>query len=127
VLSDILLITPDARRQAQNKLSDLPIGRDTGNCRYHITAGEKLFVDWAGDTMPIFDPTTGEEYCTHIFIAALGASNYTYAEARWTETLPDWIGAHLRWVVDPNVEKPSALAVGRSPPSIQNPDSLRWR
>src|SRR5664279_2845024 len=59
-------------------------------------AGEKLFVDWAGDTMPVFDPTTGEEHCARIFVAALGASNYTYAEARWTETLPDWIGAHER-------------------------------
>src|SRR5664280_2544941 len=58
-------------------------------------AGEKLFVDWAGDTMPVFDPTTGEEHCARIFVAALGASNYTYAEARWTETLPDWIGAHV--------------------------------
>ena len=58
-------------------------------------AGEKLFVDWAGDTIPVFDPTTGEEHRAHIFVAALGASNYTYAEARWTETLPDWIGAHV--------------------------------
>lgn len=37
---------------------------------------------------------TGEELRAHIFVAALGASNYTYAEARWTESLPDWIGAH---------------------------------
>jgi hypothetical protein len=51
-------------------------------------AGEKLFVDWAGDTMPVFDATTGEEHLARIFVAALGASNYTYAEARWTETLP---------------------------------------
>ena len=58
-------------------------------------AGEKLFVDWAGDTLPVIDPATGEEHRAHIFVAALGASNYTYAEARWTETLPDWIGAHV--------------------------------
>ena len=58
-------------------------------------AGEKLFVDWAGDTMPVFDPMTGEEHARTSFVAALGASNYTYAEARWTETLPDWIGAHV--------------------------------
>jgi hypothetical protein len=51
-------------------------------------AGEKLFADWAGDTMPVFDATTGEEHLARIFVAALGASNYTYAEARWTETLP---------------------------------------
>jgi len=58
-------------------------------------AGEKLFVDRASDTIPVFDPATGEEHRAHIFVAALGASNYTYAEARWTETLPDWIGAHV--------------------------------
>lgn len=55
---------------------------------------EKLFVDYAGDTVPVFDAATGEERRAHIFVAALGASNYTYAEARWTETLPDWLGAH---------------------------------
>lgn len=55
---------------------------------------EKLFVDFAGDTVAVFDAATGEERRAHIFVAALGASNYTYAEARWTESLPDWIGAH---------------------------------
>src|SRR5262245_59262091 len=58
-------------------------------------AGEKLFVDWAGGTVPIIDPTTGEVHAAHLFVAALGASTYTYAEGRWTETLPDWIGVHV--------------------------------
>jgi transposase len=58
-------------------------------------AGDKLFVDWAGDTIPIIDAATGEGHEAHLFVAALGASSYTYAEARWTETLPDWIGAHV--------------------------------
>ena len=58
-------------------------------------AGDKLFVDWAGDTVSIIDPLTGEIHEAHLFIAALGASSYTYAEARWTETLADWIGAHV--------------------------------
>jgi transposase len=58
-------------------------------------AGEKLFVDWAGDTAPLFDTVTGEERRAHIFVAVLGASNYTYAEARWSEALPEWIGAHV--------------------------------
>ncbi len=58
-------------------------------------AGEKLFVDWAGDTIGVIDPATGEERRARIFVAALGASNFTYAEARWSETLPDWIGAHV--------------------------------
>ena len=58
-------------------------------------AGEKLFVDYAGDTVPVFDQITNAERPAHIFVAALGASNYTYAEARWTEGLADWIGAHV--------------------------------
>ena len=56
-------------------------------------AGAKLFVDYAGDTMPVFNQITNEERPAHIFIAALGASNYTYAEARWSEGLADWINA----------------------------------
>jgi transposase len=63
-------------------------------------AGEKLFVDWAGDTVPLFDALTGEERRAHIFVAVLGASNYTYAEARWSEALPDWIGAHVNALTD---------------------------
>ena len=58
-------------------------------------AGEKLFVDFAGDTVAVIDPTTGEVAQAHVFVAVLGASNYTYAEARWSEALPDWIGAHV--------------------------------
>jgi transposase len=51
-------------------------------------AGEKLFVDWAGDTMPVFDVVTGLERRAHIFVAVLGASNYIYAEARWERSPP---------------------------------------
>jgi transposase len=57
-------------------------------------AGEKLFVDFAGDTVPVFDAATGQTRLD-IFVAALGASNYTYAEARWSEGLADWIGSHV--------------------------------
>jgi len=63
--------------------------------RQSHAAGEKLFVDWAGDTVAVFDGMSGEEHRAHIFVAVLGASNYTYAEARWSEALPDWIGAHI--------------------------------
>src|SRR3954451_5261111 len=58
-------------------------------------AGEKLFVDFAGDTVAVFDPLTGDTRQAHIFVSALGASNFTYAEARWSEGLPDWIGVHV--------------------------------
>ena len=63
-------------------------------------AGEKLFVDFAGDTVPVFDAATGAEQRAHIFVAVLGASNHTYAEARWTEGLADWIGAHVNAFAD---------------------------
>lgn len=59
-------------------------------------AGEKLFVDYAGQTVPIIDGDSGEIHPAQIFVAVLGASNYTYAEATWTQQLPDWIGSHVR-------------------------------
>ena len=58
-------------------------------------AGEKLFVDFAGDTVAVIDPLTGDTRPAHIFVAALGASNFTYAEARWSEGLADWISVHV--------------------------------
>ncbi|WP_188092615.1 IS21 family transposase [Azospirillum sp. B21] len=59
-------------------------------------AGGKVFVDHSGKTLPIRDPVTGAIRPAQLFIAVLGASNCTYAEATWTQTLPDWIGAHVR-------------------------------
>ena len=59
-------------------------------------AGEKLFVDYAGQTLPVIDCATGEAVQVQIFVAAWGASDYTYAEATWSQTQPDWIGSHVR-------------------------------
>ena len=59
-------------------------------------AGERLFVDYAGQTVDIIDGATGEVRAAQIFVAVLGASSYTYAEATATQTLPDWIGAQVR-------------------------------
>ena len=56
---------------------------------------EKLFVDFAGDTVPVFDAATRTQRLAHVFVAVLGASNYTNAEARWSEGLADWIGLHV--------------------------------
>lgn len=67
----------------------------TATMRQTHAAGEKLFVDFAGDTVSMFDGQTGEVREARIFVAVLGASNYTYAEARLSEALPDWIGAHV--------------------------------
>ena len=59
-------------------------------------AGEKLFVDYSGQTVPVVNRETGEAWEAQIFVAVWGASNYTYAEGTWTQSLPDWIGAHVR-------------------------------
>jgi transposase len=64
--------------------------------RQEHRAGEKLFVDYAGLTVEVYDRYTHEMREAQIFVAVLGASNYTYAEATWTQTLPDWIGSHTR-------------------------------
>jgi transposase len=59
-------------------------------------AGERLFVDYAGDGVPvIIDRLTGEMRMAQIFVAVLGASSLTFAWASWTQTLPDWIDAHV--------------------------------
>jgi transposase len=57
--------------------------------------GEKLFVDYAGMTMPVTDPSRGEVHAAQIFVAALGASQYIYAEATQTQQLADWITSHV--------------------------------
>lgn len=64
--------------------------------RQDHVAGDKVFVDYSGKKIAIVDPCTGEIREAEIFVAVLGASNFTYAEATWTQTLPDWIGAHVR-------------------------------
>lgn len=77
-------------------------------------AGEKLFVDYAGQTVPIVDRRTGEIREAQLFVAALGASSQTFAEATWTQGLPDWIGSHVR-----------AFSFYGGVPEIVVPDNLR--
>ncbi len=64
--------------------------------RLEHKAGEKLFVDYAGQTHPVIDAKTGEIQPAQIFVAVLGASSYTYVEAHWHQDLPNWTGAHVR-------------------------------
>jgi len=71
-------------------------GRLSPTMRQTHVAGERLFVDYAGTTLEVIDGTTGEVIAAQLFVAALGASNYTYAEASWTQGLADWIGSHTR-------------------------------
>ena len=61
----------------------------------HI-AGERMFVDFAGRTAEVIDARTGEIVLVQIFVAVLGASSFTYAQATWSQKLPDWIAAHVR-------------------------------
>jgi len=59
-------------------------------------AGEKMFVDYAGQSIQVTEPHTGEIRQVQIFVAVLGSSNYTYAEATWDQGLANWIGSHVR-------------------------------
>ncbi|MBE9080405.1 transposase [Romeria aff. gracilis LEGE 07310] len=77
-------------------------------------AGDKLFVDYCGITVRVRHPASGEESEAQIFVACLGASNYTYAEATASQALPYWIGAHQR-----------ALAFFGGVPKCIVPDNLK--
>ena len=89
-------------------------------------AGEKLFVDYAGQTMPVVDRNTGEIREVQIFVAVLGASSYTYAEATWTQGLADWIGSHRRTFAFlggvPELVVPDNLRAGVSKAHRYEPD-----
>lgn len=74
---------------AWSRQLDLVLRQDHG-------AGEKLFVDHAGQTVAVGDPLSGETREAYVFVAVLGASNYTYATATWTRGLRDWISSHVR-------------------------------
>jgi transposase len=71
-------------------------GRLSPVMRQRHAAGERMFVDYSGTKMAVIDPATGTPRPAEVFIAVMGASNYTYAEASWSQALPDWIGAHAR-------------------------------
>ena len=89
-------------------------------------AGEKLFVDYAGATVPVTDRATGGTREAQIFVATLGASSYIYAEATWTQTLSDWIGAHARAFAHlggvPELVVPDNLKAGVTSPCYYEPD-----
>jgi transposase len=97
--------------------------------RQHHLAGEKVFVDYSGKTVPIVDPRSGEIRPAQIFVGVLGASNYTYAEASWTQSLPDWIGAHVRMFAFfqgcPRLVVPDNLKAGVQKPSFYDPEVNR--
>lgn len=63
--------------------------------RQNHKTGDKLFVDYAGQTIPIQSQKTGEIHQVQIFVAVLGMSNYTFAEATWDQTIQSWVGSHV--------------------------------
>lgn len=102
-------------------------GRVRPTMRQTHVGGEKVFVDFAGDTIDVIDPESGEVQPMKLFVAAMGASNYTYAEAVASEGLEDWIGAHVRLfsflggvpkVVVPDNLKAAVLKADRYDPGL---------
>ena len=88
--------------------------------------GEELEVDYAGMTLSIVNAETGEITQAQIFVATLAASSYTYAEAQSSQTLPNWIGGHLRAFAFfgglPRLLKPDNLKAGVKSPNYYEPD-----
>jgi transposase len=88
--------------------------------------GEKMFVDYAGHTIPVVDPETCRTRQAQIFIAVLGASSYTYAEGQWSQALPNWIGGHVRalryWGGVPRLLIPDNIKAGVTHPCRYEPD-----
>ncbi|MGF5988503.1 IS21 family transposase, partial [Klebsiella pneumoniae] len=71
-------------------------GKVDVSMRQHHAPADKLFVDYAGATIDVVDGNTGEVRHAQVFVAVLGASNYTFAEATWTQGIADWVGSHVR-------------------------------
>lgn len=101
-------------------------GRQDLVMRQTHRAGEKLFIDYAGQTVPVVNRYTGEVRQAEVFVAVLGASSYTYSEATWTQGLPDWIASHVRALDDlggvPEVLVPDNLKSGVTSPHLYEPD-----
>lgn len=94
--------------------------------RHEHRAGEKLFVDYAGQTVELIDQNSGEIHNAQIFIAVMGASNYTYAEATLSQKVEDWIGSHVRAFTFfggvPEVVVPDNLKSGVTKACLYEPD-----
>lgn len=101
-------------------------GKRKRSMRQLHRAGEKCFVDYCGQTVPIVNATTGEVRDAAIFVGVLGASNYTFAEATLSQSLPDWLGSHVR-MLDyfggcPDIIVPDNLRSGVSRACRYDPD-----
>lgn len=94
--------------------------------RQEHRAGEKVFVDYAGQTVGIVDPATGEIRDAQVFVAVMGASSFAYCEATWSQGLSDWIGSHVRALAYfggcPEVIVPDNLKSGVKDPHLYEPE-----
>ena len=70
--------------------------RRGASMRQHHIAGDKMFVDYSGQRARLVDALTGEVIEVELFVAVLSASSHTYAEATYTQQVPDFIGSHVR-------------------------------
>ncbi len=97
--------------------------------RQEHAAGDKVFVDYSGKKVPIVDRKTGEIREAELFLGVLGASSFTFAEATWTQTLPDWVGSHVRMFAFfcdvPRLVVPDNLKSGVSRASFYDPEINR--
>ena len=109
-------------------------GLQKRSMRQSHKAGEKCFVDYCGPTVPIANAHTGEIRPAQVFVAVLGASNYTYAEGSWTQKLPDWLASHVRMfeyfggstaMVVPDNLKSGVSRACRYDPDV-NPSYQQW-
>jgi len=93
------------------------LGRRGLSMRQVHHAGEKLFVDYAGQKPSFIDPATGERITVELFVAVLGASNYTYAEATRTSRSPTG---------SPAINAPSPSSAGSPPRSSATSSRAAW-
>jgi transposase len=88
--------------------------------------GEKAFIDWAGSTIPIYDRVTGVVWQASLFVAALGASSYTWAEATRDQQMESWLRAHMHafdyWGGVPALAVPDNTKTGVSKAHRYDPD-----
>jgi transposase len=89
-------------------------------------AGEKLFIDYAGQTIPVTDQATGKTHDAWLFLAVWGASNYTFAKAFFSQDIPSWIDAHVQafrfFGGVPEILVPDNLKSGITKPCYYEPD-----
>jgi transposase len=94
--------------------------------RQEHKAGEKAFLDWAGSTIPIYDRTTGAVWQAPLFVAALGASSYTWAEATRDQQMESWLCAHMHafahWGGVPKLVIPDNTKTGVTKACRYDPD-----